>query len=77
MTSAAGEMVSVKLTDCVSTGLLASVILNVSGELFTATVGVPAIAPVLALSDRPAGNVPLVSDQVYGVVPPVAMSVAT
>jgi len=75
MTSSAGEMVNFKLTDCVSMGLPASVTLNVSGVLVTATVGGPVIAPVLALRDRPPGNVPLVSDQVYGVVPPVAASV--
>ena len=64
MTSGAGEMVSVKLADCVSVGLPESVILKVSGLLLTATVEVPVIAPVLAVRDRPAGKVPLVSDQV-------------
>jgi len=39
-------------------------------------VGVPLTAPVLALRDSPAGSVPLVRDQVYGVVPPVAASMA-
>ena len=36
-------------------------------------VGVPEMVPVLA-NARPAGRVPLVMDQVYGAVPPVALS---
>ncbi len=62
--SSAGVMVRVRLADCVSLVLLESVTLNVSGALLTATVGVPVIAPVLALRDSPAGKVPLVNDQV-------------
>ena len=58
------EMVSVRLTDCVPAGLPESVTLNVSGVLVTAVVGVPVIAPVEALRLSPAGNAPLVSDQV-------------
>ncbi len=52
MTSVADEIVSVKLTDCVSLVLLESVALNVSGTLFAVTVGVPLIAPVLAFRDH-------------------------
>jgi hypothetical protein len=45
-------------------------------KLLVATaVGVPVMAPVVALSARPAGSAPLVTDQVYGVLPPVAASV--
>jgi hypothetical protein len=51
-----------------------SVTVNVSGVALAAAVGVPLIAP--ALNDRPAGRVPLVRAQVYGVVPPVAARVA-
>ena len=36
--------------------------------------GVPEITP-LELSDSPAGNAPVTIDQVYGVVPPVAVNV--
>ena len=36
--------------------------------------GVPEIAPVLDIV-RPGGNVPAATDQVYGVVPPLADSV--
>jgi hypothetical protein len=43
--------------------------------LVPAAVGVPAIAPELAVKDNPAGRVPELIDQVYGVVPPVAASV--
>ena len=38
-------------------------------------VGVPEIAPVLAVSDSPVGRVPTEMDQLYGVVPPTAASV--
>lgn len=41
-----------------------------------AAVGGPVIAPVDAFKDNPAGSVPLVSDQVYGAVPPVADNIA-
>jgi hypothetical protein len=54
--------------------LSASVTLIVNAEVPT-VVGVPAITPVLAVSDNPAGNVPLEMLHVYGVTPPVAASV--
>jgi hypothetical protein len=38
-------------------------------------VGVPEIAPVLALSDRPAGKPPELIDHVYGPTPPLAAKV--
>jgi len=38
--------------------------------------GVPVIAPEFPPSASPAGSVPWLSDQVYGVVPPLAASVA-
>jgi hypothetical protein len=60
---AAAVIVSARLTLLVGAGLLASVTLNVSGMLLTATVGVPLIAPVAAFSDKPAGNAPAVGDQ--------------
>jgi hypothetical protein len=41
-----------------------------------AVVGVPVIAPLVALSVRPVGRDPLAIDQVYGGVPPLAVSVA-
>jgi len=53
-----------------------SVTVNVIGVAFAAAVGVPVIAPVAAFNKSPAGSVPLVNDQLYGVVPPVAASVA-
>ena len=40
-----------------------------------AVVGVPLIVPVVELSARPAGRAPPVTDQLYGLVPPVAVSV--
>jgi hypothetical protein len=39
-------------------------------------VGVPVIAPVLALRIKPAGRVPERIDHVYGWVPPVAVKAA-
>jgi len=41
-----------------------------------AAEGVPATAPVKALSDRPDGSDPLVSVHLYGEVPPLAVNVA-
>jgi hypothetical protein len=43
--------------------------------LVPVAVGVPVIAPVLALSDSPVGRLPALMDQVSGEVPPVAVSV--
>jgi hypothetical protein len=39
-------------------------------------VGVPEMAPVAELSTRPAGKLPVVTAQEYGVMPPVACKVA-
>ena len=52
-----------------------SVTLNVSGVEVTATDGVPLTTPVDAFSVKPVGNVPAVSCQVKGVVPPAARRV--
>jgi hypothetical protein len=62
MTSDAGETVRVKAALCVRAGLPESVTLKVSGVL--AAHGVPVIAPVEAFRVKPAGSVPIVSDQV-------------
>src|SRR5450631_1158178 len=64
------------LTGLLSAGLLESVTVKVSGVAFADAVGVPLITPVVALIPIPAGNVPLVSAHVYGVLPPLATSVA-
>ena len=42
----------------------------------TAAVGVPVMAPVVALSERPAGSAPAEIDHVYGAAPPVAERLA-
>jgi hypothetical protein len=44
--------------------------------LVPAAVGVPEITPVLAFKDSPAGNVPVLSDHVYGENPPIEDRVA-
>jgi hypothetical protein len=36
-------------------------------------VGVPTMTPVSGFNDRPAGSDPEVTDQLYGIVPPVAL----
>jgi hypothetical protein len=69
------EMVRVRVAVCVRAGLLESVTLKVSGALATDAEGVPVTAPVEGFRVRPAGSVPLVSDQLYGKTPPVAVRV--
>ena len=63
-------MVRVRAALCVRAGLLESVTMKVRGVLATAAEGVPVMAPVEAFRVKPAGRVPLVSDQVYGRTPP-------
>ena len=69
-------MVKVRFADLVNAGTAESVTINVNGVFVTVVVGVPVIVPVAALRVKPAGSVPLVTFQLYGVVPPVAVSVA-
>jgi len=38
--------------------------------------GVPVIAPVVALIDKPAGRAPLLMEKVKGAVPPLALIAA-
>jgi hypothetical protein len=66
------------LNDCVAVcavGVVESVTFTVKRN-DPAAVGVPEIVPVEADSVRPAGNEPDWIDQVYGDVPPVAVSAA-
>jgi hypothetical protein len=76
MTNAAAETVRVREALCVRAGLLESATLKVSGVLATNAEGVPLMAPIEAFRVRPAGREPLISDQVYGGTPPVAVRVA-
>src|SRR5579863_9395639 len=70
-------IVSSKLTVAVwAVGVVESDTLNVSGAFVTPTVGVPLISPVWGFSASPAGSEPETSCQVYGVIPPVAVSAA-
>jgi hypothetical protein len=62
-----------RLLVVVCAGKLASVTFTVN-EAVPAVVGVPLICPAL-LSVNPAGNAPEETDQLYGVVPPLATSV--
>jgi hypothetical protein len=72
--SEAPVIVSVRICVAFSAGVLESVTLKVTGVDVTAVVGIPPIAPVDGLIDSPAGKP--VADQEYGVVPPVASTVA-
>jgi hypothetical protein len=71
----AAVIVSVRFTVAFCCGLPASFAVNVNAVALATAVGVPLIVPV-ELSVRPAGSVPLVNVHAYGVVPPVAASVA-
>jgi len=62
---------SERATDLVCAGLPASVIVAVKA-LVPVAVGVPESRPVAGASVIPAGRLPVVMDQVYGLVPPVA-----
>ena len=75
MPEAAAETAIEKDWLAVCAGELESVTFSVKEEVPLA-VGDPLIVPVDAPSANPAGNVPLVSDHVYGTVPPVAATVA-
>ena len=70
---AAIEIVTVVVAVCCGTP--ESVTLNVNGVAVSAAVGVPLMAPVEVFSVKPAGSVPEVNCQVYGLIPPVAVSV--
>ena len=63
------------LSACVPVRDVASVTLTVK-LLVPVAVGVPEMTPVLDDSPSPAGRLPKAMDHVYGLVPPVAASVA-
>jgi hypothetical protein len=71
----AGAMVTEKVAEAVpAVGVAESVTVTMTDDEVPAVVGVPVMAPVDESMLRPAGNP--VADQVYGVVPPVAATVA-
>jgi hypothetical protein len=73
--SGAEAMTNEIVADLVCTGLEESVTVAVTFTVMAA-VGVPEIVPVPVASVSPAGRFPDVMDQLYGVAPPVAVSVA-
>jgi hypothetical protein len=75
MVSGADAMTNEIVADLVCTGLEESVTVAVTFTVMAA-VGVPEMMPVLVARVRPAGRFPDVMDQLYGVAPPVAVSVA-
>ena len=72
----AGATVIVRFTDLCCAGTLLSATAKESASEFVAAVGVPAITPLEGVNDKPAGNVPVATDQVNGAVPPVAVNFA-
>ena len=76
MLTAVEEIVNISLTDLLPGGALESATWNVRAVLVAVCVGVPEIAPVEAFKVRPVGRVPLVSDHIYGGVPPAAAKTA-
>ena len=73
--SGATVMAMASVEDCVSAGVEESLTSKVIVAL-VAALGIPEITPVALASDNPVGRVPLVIDQLYGAVPPLAASVA-
>src|ERR1700733_3527101 len=71
-----GPGMTVSVVSSVADWTLASVTFTVKLDVPSA-VGVPDSAPVDAFSVIPAGRLPLLTDQVYGPVPPETASVAT
>ena len=67
-------MAMLRLAVALCAGELESVTLTANEEV-PAVVGVPLICPEL-LKVRPAGREPELSDQLYGVIPPLAASAA-
>ena len=70
-----GTAATAMLSDFVAVLLLASVTFAVNVDVPDAA-GVPEIVPVEAFRVNPAGSEPLLTDHEYGVVPPLACSVA-
>ena len=70
----AAETVMLRFAAALCAGELESVTFTVN-EAVPAVVGVPLICPEL-LKVRPAGREPELSDQLYGVVPPLAANAA-
>lgn len=65
------ETVRAVVKDLANVGLDESLAV-IETEKVPPIVGVPEMMPVLAASVSPAGSLPLVTDQVYGILPPVA-----
>ena len=63
-------MVILIFTETETGGRPASVHVKTRGLALAAAVGVPVIIPMLAFSIKPAGNIPLLSVQFSGDVPP-------
>ena len=68
-------MLSVRVRLALLTGLALSVTVKVKETSDELVVGVPLSTPVTPSKDMSAGKLPRVSVQVYGAVPPLAVSV--
>jgi hypothetical protein len=75
MASVGETTVSVRFTVFDCCGVLESFTWKVNARLLTAAVGVPVIAPVEAFKLAQDSKLPLDTDQVNGIVPPVAARV--
>jgi hypothetical protein len=75
MVSGAAAMTNEIVADLVCTGLEESVTVAVTFTVI-AVVGVPEMMPVVVARVSPAGRLPEVMDQLYGVAPPLAVRVA-
>jgi hypothetical protein len=72
-----GAAATVMLSDCVAVsaaGMFESVTIAVKLNV-PAVVGVPEIVPLAAANVKPAGSVPVLTLQLYGAVPPLAVNV--
>jgi hypothetical protein len=73
---ATGLTVSASATVLVCAGDPEAATAKLTAALLVAVVGVPEMTPVVADKDSPVGSAPPATDQVYGLLPPLATSVA-
>ena len=74
MVTVSGGALTVIVSALVAAALLLSFTWTVKAALFTAVFGVPVIAPLAVLNDKPAGSDPEVTDHTYPPVPPLAVT---
>ena len=70
-----GAIVRLRIAVAVSAGEVESVTLKVNDTALVIALGVPLMSPLEGLSERPSGRLPETNCQLYGPVPPEAVSV--